>query len=757
MIRVIKNIKNIGLLADATAEHPLTLKKNNIIYAENGRGKSTVASILHSLSTGEAQCLIDRKTYDLNDDPIVNILINNQWANFENNQWDYTCKDILVFDSEFINRNVYSGISISPSQRGELINFALGEDAVSLKKEYEEAKFSLSENTNQLKGQKDLLKQHHGNNITLEGFHELQNQVAISQLIEECTRNVKQAENIDKLNTFSSLKEVPVPSFNLDETIQLFQKTLDNIMTDAESKVKQQVQTKSQSNYENWISDGTEYLSEDSLCPFCNQSVEQNSLISSYQAFFNKEYLGFKKAILNTKQELHNSLGERWSQNLSSTHSQNIERLNVWNVEGVIEQESLLEISDLSIAKNKLAEKLILLAQQKQLTPLEEICKGTDEDSIRQLNTQLENLIKSYNNKIRSINQVIDKYKEGLEKSDIIKAKEDLQVLLLTKKRFEEPVISLISKYESLLESSIDLKKIVEERKATYETTLRTTLDNYKNSVNKYIKRFYAQFTIENFKPNFVGKGESNSQYLLNIRDNQVKLKSFSHALSEADKRTLAFAFFLARLEHDPNLSTRIIVIDDPMSSMDHHRQTVTLEVIQELSKKCKQLIILSHDKYFANKLRNCLKDEPLHVVQIQRVNKNYSSFANCELEKLCKSDHKKRYDIIYDFVNSGSTTENLAPIAYTIRVFLEGYILRKYPRDLPLNDSLGSIISLIQNDIRDNPNTTIFQGLKTSITEIRKINDYALNFHHDTTIDFDTSDIELTSYAKKVLELAHA
>lgn len=51
---------------------------------------------------------------------------------------------------------------------------------------------------------------------------------------------------------------------------------------------------------------------------------------------------------------------------------------------------------------------------------------------------------------------------------------------------------------------------------------------------------------------------------------------SFHAALSEGDKRTLAFAFFLARLFADPKRAEATVVLDDvftslPTPSPQHH------------------------------------------------------------------------------------------------------------------------------------------------------------------------------------------
>ncbi|HHW03152.1 MAG TPA: hypothetical protein GXX35_10145 [Thermoanaerobacterales bacterium] len=55
-------VKGIGLLHNALPSGALALKKINVIYAENGRGKSTFAAMCRSLSTGDAQTILVKRS-----------------------------------------------------------------------------------------------------------------------------------------------------------------------------------------------------------------------------------------------------------------------------------------------------------------------------------------------------------------------------------------------------------------------------------------------------------------------------------------------------------------------------------------------------------------------------------------------------------------------------------------------------------------------------------------------------------------------
>ncbi len=61
MISKIIQLKNIGLFSDALPLQPIELDTATIIYGENGRGKSTLASIFHACSLGDEK-RIDKVT-----------------------------------------------------------------------------------------------------------------------------------------------------------------------------------------------------------------------------------------------------------------------------------------------------------------------------------------------------------------------------------------------------------------------------------------------------------------------------------------------------------------------------------------------------------------------------------------------------------------------------------------------------------------------------------------------------------------------
>ncbi len=71
MISKILKLQNVGLLQDATQSGAVALEQVTAIYADNGRGKSTLAAVLRACQLGDAGRLNARRTIDATNAPAV--------------------------------------------------------------------------------------------------------------------------------------------------------------------------------------------------------------------------------------------------------------------------------------------------------------------------------------------------------------------------------------------------------------------------------------------------------------------------------------------------------------------------------------------------------------------------------------------------------------------------------------------------------------------------------------------------------------
>src|SRR6266566_1693897 len=151
MLRSILKLQNVGLLQDATQNGAVNLTKVCGIYADNGRGKSTLAAILRACGEADAGRLNARRTIDSTSLPEVKFLLpSGAHLEFTNNAWTGNNPRIVVFDSEFVEENVYSGFEVRAEQRQALLEFALGDKAVAFKKRIDQLTQDIEDQTRRL-------------------------------------------------------------------------------------------------------------------------------------------------------------------------------------------------------------------------------------------------------------------------------------------------------------------------------------------------------------------------------------------------------------------------------------------------------------------------------------------------------------------------------------------------------------------------------------------------------------------------------
>ena len=102
-------LRNIGPfdLVDTGNQIPLT--KLSLIYAENGRGKTTLTAILRSLSTGDARLINDRQRLGAQHPPCIVLMVSGERVVFEQGDWSSLLPRVAIFDDAFVAANVCSG------------------------------------------------------------------------------------------------------------------------------------------------------------------------------------------------------------------------------------------------------------------------------------------------------------------------------------------------------------------------------------------------------------------------------------------------------------------------------------------------------------------------------------------------------------------------------------------------------------------------------------------------------------------------
>ncbi|WP_186375054.1 AAA family ATPase [Yersinia similis] len=757
MLERISYIRAVGLLHDVNAAK-FKLKKANFIYADNGRGKSTLASIFRSYSQSNPALIVNRKTLGSTDEQKVELHFSNgNKTVFDKTAWDSKHTEMLVFDLDFVEQNVYSGGQVTPGQRQNLLNFAIGNSAVTAQSELDTAINYLSISSKKIKALTDKLSGIHSGQ-TLTSFIKLKKIGNIDEVIKLTNIRITAAEKNLVIQNKLLPQHIELPSLNIDNLFLILNTSLEGIDLKAEERVKQHIAEHGGGSIENWLSQGAAFIKNDN-CPYCEQSLDGLTLVTAYRTYFNKGYKDLVKSVSLLTTGIETRLGEHIIEKIKAAHQVAQSVYQSW-LEYIAIQETSLDLTKITISLNQLKLLLLSLASNKINNPLDKV--GSDKELLqcRALWTDVIDAIIDCNSVISEKNAAINLYKRNLASENLQLLKGDLLTQQMVKKRYEQPALDLITEYsaEKVIEKAATGVKDV--KKAALNVIMIVTLNKYESAINNLLVKFGANFTIKEVKFNYLGGGAPRSEYAIEMRGQNISLSGgnpdFRSSLSEGDKRTLAFAFFIAVLQNDDQLSKKIVVVDDPMCSLDLNRKSNTVTILKEICVSCKQLIILAHDVYFIKKLRDEFSGKnPIDtlLLKLKHANGSFSEIDNIDIDVACESKYFKHHRIVNEFIIGNA--HNSAEVAKAIRPMLEGYLHSRFPNHIAKDLMFGKIIGAIQSAHAGSPlNYAI-----SLIPELNGINTYVGKFHHDTNPGADAEtivDTELRSFANRAMTLMY-
>ncbi len=757
MLERISEVQGIGLLYQANGK-PFTCKKATLIYSHNGRGKSTLASVLRSVSVGDVSIVSSRKTIDGVLPPKVSLQFSNgQKTEYEDGAWSKLHPEILVFDAEFIERNVHSGGTVSTGHRKNLLEFALGEAALAARADVEKA---TAEAKSAAEKEQELIAQLSGHHLgmSLAVFEKLPAVADADKKIQDYRKRIEAAGNIAAILKKAIPIAIAIPTINIDNFFSVFATSLKDIHAGAEELVKRHVAALGNKSAEAWLSQGRQFDNGHS-CPYCAQSTTGNNLIQSYQTHFNAAYSDLKVKVVG----LINTVAAGTSASVVDAFSQSVAIVSahagVW-AEHI--QVTPIEFNSVAChsALNDLRALLTDLVKLKQASPTDPIGMSEDKQKAVALWEQVVAPMHAANVAINGLAAVIDAYKEQLATENVQQLQQEIANLQASKRRHDPNIVQLFSQLVTAKSNAQLAEKAKKTARETLDALMQKTLDQYETTINNLLKSFGASFAIRGMNANFRGAAPR-SEYGLELRGKSVSLEggppSFATALSEGDKRTLAFAFFVASTMEDPSLGKKIVVIDDPMCSLDLNRRHHTRVVLRKIFAKSEQIMVLAYDPYFLRDLSEYFKKEdkaaPIAAFQLRRTTGEYSTFDSVDLDVECESPYFRHHRMLNDFVD-GKGGDTMS-IAKAIRPMLEGYLHRRFPGHIPQDLLFGQVVVLV----RDAKTPSPLCHAQTLVEELNEIKEYAGQFHHDTNPSADTIVVvepELKTFVERALGVVH-
>lgn len=649
---------NIGIEIDG-------LKKVNYFYGSNGSGKTTISRVIGNCE----------------EYPTCRLL-------WENNREFET----MVYNRDFVDENFHQSEEIKGI-------FTLGKDSreiqESISKKYEEINKieekldGLNKNLEQKINEKEKHE-----NIYEEQCWELKLKYdkdfkeaftgargSKSQFKSRC---LHEATNNAELKTYEDLKlsydivfgdkkeeKVKINEINYDGLDEILLNPILSmkVIGSEDVNISELIQVLNNSD---WVQQGYEYYkSTDGICPFCQCRVDEG-LEEELEKYFDETY-NSKIREINAVEKEYELLMHSIMKQINNIINSNNEFLNMELLEL---QKSKIESKNernIKLLENKIGQPILCVELQSFSEEIQSIndAIGTANKSIDDFNTKIKNIkeerekltaeiwrfiseenkvdYKNYNKKLEDINNAIDGINTGIESKN---------------------------------NNRISLTEEIQELEGKITSVSHTV-----NEINKILTSFgFLNFNLT--------EAEKHGNYKL-VRENGEDAKD---TLSEGEKSFITFLYFYHLLKGSNDkeniMVDRIVVFDDPISSLDSSILFIVSNLIREIigevqrnDGNIKQVFIFTHNVYFHKEVsfdtkrgaKDKMKDETFWILRKEGINtriKNYDS-----------NPIKTSYELLWEELKNYSE-HRVITVQNTMRRIIENYF--KILGGLNDNDLVG-------------------------------------------------------------------
>ncbi len=415
-----------------------------------------------------------------------------------------------------------------------------------------------------------------------------------------------------------------------------------------------------------WVRQGLPYYeANDGVCPFCQQKTDQD-FEKNLNEYFDESFSQDSSAI----------------NNLVSVYATCAQRLQQ-QVQALIDMQSEFLDSEKIKSEKQILDSCITTNNQRLIQKQKEPSNKISLDSLESVLTEINELIKKANKSIEDRNYVIKNLqKEKTTLTDQIwrfiveELSSDINEYNRQKKALDAAIRNLSeqinTKDEEKRQKESELRELEKQ-----VTSIRPTLDG--------INGLLSTFGFTNFK---LDAGEDGKTYKLVRNDGSEAQQT----LSEGERNFVTFLYFYFLLkgsQFETGLANnKVVVFDDPISSLDNDILFIVSTLIRELIKDTKeqkgtikQVFVLTHNIYFFKEVtynsdRNnvALKDKTFWLVK--------KDGNNSIVEKQTTNPIKTSYELLWGEVRNPN--RNKATIQNTLRRILENYF--KLLGNIPLD-----------------------------------------------------------------------
>lgn len=500
-------------------------------------------------------------------------------------------------------------------------------------------------------------------------------------------------------------------------------------------------------NATSWVKQGLDHYHESAKgkCIYCQQTLPSN-FKDEITKCFDRQFENDTKKIM----DLYGKYRE-----LANKEFMALSNIPVPNI---IEQDKLDNYKNKLDALKGIIATNIQLITNKQQNYASEIQLEKTSDLFEEIRI----LVSNFNEQIRTYNDILT--------SKSVK-RDSLKNMLWEK--LGHDLSEITSTYNDEI-NALDLSlknnnQRIETIKASIKEITYTISEDMKNIVN-------TKATIDNINTilkdtGFQGFSIREKSNIPNVYEVVRQDNSLAVNLSEGEKNFLAFLYFYHQVKGNPtpnsNTSNKIVVIDDPVSSMDSGSLFIIASLIRELIKICennatpnnnyikdryiKQLFIFTHNTYFHKEISyESVKYYPYVNLYLVTKTDNQSFIKLCEKNHPNKLDEKINYNPVQNSYSAlweeYKVLNTPIPLMNVIRRILEYYFLQLCGydgttlREVILNRNKDKFIK-IDND--GNHDYTMYQIASAMLSYIHSNSTIGISdgmYYVDDTVDIQQS-----------------
>lgn len=642
------------------------LKKVNFIYGANGSGKTTISNFLHNASeTKFENCSINWK----NTQELKTLVYNKEFRerNFGKGKIGgvFTLGEATTEQIATINEKVeeLKIIKADGVKKRETLNTQIQ------KKETLENNFKETSWTKIYKKYETVFKEAFTGSLQKESFK--------NKLLSEFSSNTKTLVTFDELTEkaktiFGKVPQniAPINAITFDRIIEIESDPIWKkiIVGKADVDIAKLIQ---KLNLNDWVNQGRNYIQEDNTCPFCQQETITDDFKKQLEDYFDKTYLSDLNTIKTLKEE-YNSLMNNFVNELNNLETNqkafpetklNTDRFSAY-LKTLISQNTA-NGEYLNNKTNEPSRSIELVSVKEQLALISELITNANEEIIKH-----NNIVANFTSEKISLTQSIWKYIIEEFRTDIVKFNADNNGLQTGNTALQGQLTAKLKEFSDLDIAIKNLSKNV--------TSIQPTI----NEINRLLKSYgFLSFKIE--------PSSEEGFYQIQREDGTIA----EATLSEGEITFITFLYYLqlakgGSLVENVN-DERILVIDDPISSLDSNVLFVVSTLIKDIIKSIKsdkgnirQIILLTHNVYFHKEV-SFIDGRTKFCRQtnfwILRKNDKFTNIQSFIMENPIKSSYELLWqELKSENVKSSITVQNI------MRRIIENYfkLLGKYGDD---------------------------------------------------------------------------